>query len=153
MYSRNIQGEIEHSKNTWALKGYLGTRALKALGHLGSQVLEHSGTRRILGHSGTQKLGHLSTRGTCGTLFSRLRKVLRRIFRKHVTCSLFFSVRRRENGQNFGLEAYVKNLLACDLGLRNRFKYLFLPKNPFRKLVIQLLELLTYFHIYTQRMF
>ena len=60
--------------NTWAFKrlkavsrefeGHLGTRALKALGHLASQALGHSGSRKVL--------GHLGTRGTRGTLFSRL---------------------------------------------------------------------------------
>ena len=42
--------------DTWALQGHLGTRTLKTLGHLASQGLGHSGTRKALGHSGTWAL-------------------------------------------------------------------------------------------------
>ena len=40
---------------------HLGTRELKVLGHLGTQALEHSGTRKALGHSNTW---HWRTRDT-----------------------------------------------------------------------------------------
>ena len=46
-------------------------RLLKA--HLGNKELKYSDTRRPIGHSGTQILRHLGTRGT---LFSRFCRVL-----------------------------------------------------------------------------
>ena len=58
------------TQGTWPL-GYLrrlgtrralrhsGTRASKALGHLGTQALGHSGTRKALGHSSTVALNAL----------------------------------------------------------------------------------------------
>ena len=65
-----------HSKGTWALEGYLDTRALKALGHSkGTWALWHSRhlATQAFGDSGTRRaLGHLDTRGTQGTLFSTL---------------------------------------------------------------------------------
>ena len=54
------------------LEGHLGTRELKALGHLGTQAIEHSDTRRALRYTDTQAVKNLSTGGTGGTLFSRL---------------------------------------------------------------------------------
>ena len=50
--------------------GNLGTWG--KLGHVGTQALVHSGTRRALGHSGTQIQGKLGTPNPRGTLFNRL---------------------------------------------------------------------------------
>ena len=58
----------QQSKGHWALKGYLCTRAPKAIGHQdtrGTRAFErHLGTRALkaLGHLGTQELGHSVTR-------------------------------------------------------------------------------------------
>ena len=44
-----------HSRHldTWALEGHLDIRALKALGHLGTQTLGHLGNCRPVVYSGT----------------------------------------------------------------------------------------------------
>ena len=69
--TRRALGHSRHlgTWGTWALKGHFGTRALKALGLLGTWTFRHLGTRRAYGHSGTWALGHLGTEGTRGTLF------------------------------------------------------------------------------------
>ena len=69
--TQSIQGTQEIWA-PWALEGHLDIKTFKALGHLSTQALRHSRSRRPLGHSGTQALGHLGTRGTWGILFSRL---------------------------------------------------------------------------------
>ena len=58
--TRRALGHSRHLGNwgTWALKGHFGTRALKALGLLGTWTFRHLGTRRAYGHSGTWALGH-----------------------------------------------------------------------------------------------
>ena len=61
---------LGHSKDTWTLGHSKGTWALKALGHLASLAVEHSGTQKALGHLGTQALGNLGTRATRGTLLA-----------------------------------------------------------------------------------
>ena len=50
-------GAIEHFRYS-STRRTLGTLALKAFGHLGTQALGSSGTRRALGKSGSQALGH-----------------------------------------------------------------------------------------------
>ena len=50
------------TQGTWALEGHLGTRALKALGHLASQALGTRALKRHLAwtlqHSDTPAFGH-----------------------------------------------------------------------------------------------
>ena len=53
---------------TWgprALEGHLDTWALEALGHLVTQALGHSGTRKAVRHSGTQALEALYLADSC----------------------------------------------------------------------------------------
>ena len=61
---------LERHLDTRALGHLKGTWALKALGHLASLAVEHSGTQKALGHLGTQALGNLGTRATRGTLLA-----------------------------------------------------------------------------------
>ena len=57
--SRAIQEQLGTQGNQ-SLEGNLVTRALKALGQLGTQALDHLGTRRTLGDSRYSKALHLA---------------------------------------------------------------------------------------------
>ena len=73
-----------------------GTPALEGqLRNLGTEALEHLGTRRALGPSGTQAPGNLGTRGTRDTLFSSLIQYL-----------FFYNLLQKNNQKNFDYNTF-----------------------------------------------
>ena len=67
---------LQRHFDTQTLKalGHLGTQDTRALkGHLGTRALRHLDSRRALGHSSSQALRYLGIQNTPATLFSRLK--------------------------------------------------------------------------------
>ena len=101
------QTALQRHHHTGALKAFeylstWGTPALEGqLRNLGTQALEHLGTRRALGPSGTwgtwalRHLRHLGTRGTRDTLFSSLIQYL-----------LFYNLLQKNNQRNFDYNTF-----------------------------------------------
>ena len=100
-WKKVTQTALQRHHHTGALKTFeylstWGTPALEGqLRNLGTQALEHLGTRRALGPSGTQAPGHLGTRGTRDTLFSSLIQYL-----------FFYNLLQKNNQRNFDYNTF-----------------------------------------------
>ena len=98
------QTALQRHHHTGALKAFeylstWGTPTLEGqLRNLGTQALEHLGTRRALGPSVTQAPGHLGTRGSRGTRDTLFSSLIQYLF--------FYNLLQKNNQKNFDYNTF-----------------------------------------------